>query len=204
MIHQKEDESVKKKTVVLISIISLILFSFFMMYLWDRLLSDIFPWTKTNFSDYQKYTELLDKHHFHASYRFIDEIPEGAIDVKYYVHQRFREKYAAHSVVLPEKQYYNSINSRIESYCERCSEAAKLVYVMNEGIAIDIKALGEMGVEVAFLENVMQKPAQQGYYCIVVVCVNTTHGTCYTGVVVNDTTHEVIEFSVELPDEEKG
>ncbi len=196
----------KKKTVVIISIISLILFSLFMMYLWDGFFSNIFPWTKTNFSNYQEYIELLDEHHFYASYRFVDEIPKDALGVEYYVHRRFREKYAAHSIVLSKAQYVEIVKNRVKPYRDSCDGRAEwLEYVLDEDEKCDIEELKKMNIDVDFLENVIQTSNEQNdFYCLVVNGINTTHGTCYTGVIVNDTTHEVIEFSVELPDEEKG
>lgn len=51
-------------------------------------------------------------------------------------------------------------------------------------------------IEVDFLDNVMQEPENiQDYYCLVII----KNGPCYTGVIANDTTHEMIEFSVEIP-----
>lgn len=189
----------KKKWLVILIIIVLLLLIPIGKSVWDELLSNILPWTRTFFSDYQKYEELLNDQHFFATVRFIDEIPADSGEVKYYVYRRYKEKKAAHSIKLSEDKYTNIVKSQMEPYLQDCDEyGIPLVYVIGESEKWTVVDLREKEIEVDFLDNVMQEPENiQDYYCLVII----RNGPCYTGVIANDTTHEMIEFSVEMPDE---
>lgn len=189
----------KKVKIILITICIAAFIIFFGKILWDGILSHVFPWTKTNFCNYQEYIELLDEHHFYASYRFVKEIPKEAADVKYYWHQDYKEKYAAHSIVIAEN-YEKIAEGRMPPYLECCDgNTTELVYALQEE-RCGIDDLRRAGVEIDFIQNVLQNSEeQQEYYCLVVIKI----GRCYTGVILNDTTQEIIEFSVEVPDREQ-
>ena len=169
------------------------------LYLWNGLFSHILPWTRTNFRSYDSYIKLLDAHHFFASSQFIDEIPANAISVKYYFHQKYKEKYAAHSIVLAEEDYERITRSQMVPYYESCDdyESDTLVYEIQENESWKIDDMKKAGIDIDFISNVMQNPdKQEEYYCLIDMRIGRV---CHTGIVVNDTTHEMIEFSVELP-----
>ncbi len=191
-------KKVAKKVGISIIVVSVLLC--IGLYFWDGLFSSILPWTRTSFRSYESYINLLDNHHFLASYRFIDEIPANATLVKYYCHRHFKKKYAAHSIVLAEEDYERITRSQMLKYYERCNENTSLVYQIQENECWKIDDMKKAGIDIDFISNVMHNPdEQEEYYCLI----DTRIGrVCHTGVVVNDTTHEMIEFSVQLPLEE--
>lgn len=192
----------KKTKKILLTICISVCVILFAKSLWDEILSSFIPWTRTNFRDYQEYIELLDDQHFYASNRFIKEIPAEAIGTEYYVKRDYKEKYAAHSIVLGD-EYEQIVKERVTPYLENCNgDTRRLIYSLQEqGWGID--DLKQAGAEVDFIQNVMQNPnEQQEYYCLVVIRIGTYHGI-YTGVILNDTTKELIEFSVEVPEKEE-
>lgn len=170
---------------------------------WTVIIADFVPWTRTNFISYDNYINLLDNRSFYASSQFVDEIPDGSSSVKYYCRQVFKNRKAAHSIVLDENMYLKIIENQKEGYRNYGeSEACELIYLMDGNECWSVNDLKQLVVEESFLREVMQNPGrQQDYYCLVVISINTTRGICYTGVIANDTTHEMIEFSVEIPDE---
>lgn len=189
----------KKKWLVILIIIFILLLIPIGKSVWDELLSNIVPWTRTAFSDFQKYEDLLNDQHFFTLYHFTDDIESDSEDAKYYVHRRYKDKMTAYSIVLSQNMYADIIKKQIEYYLQDCDEyGIPLVYVIGEPEKWTVVDLREKEIEVDFLDNVMQEPENiQDYYCLVII----RNGSCYTGVIANDTTHEMIEFSVEIPDE---
>ena len=171
--------------------------------LWDIGIHDFFPWTRTYFASHDKYIELLEERSFYANRQFIDEVPDEASSVKYYCHQSFKNKMAAHSIVLNENMYKKTIEKQSQIYKDYSEGyGSGLIYLRNEDKTWFVDDLEQLGFDESFLNNVIHKPeAQHEYYCFVVISVNTACGIRYTGVIANDTTHEMIEFSVEIPDE---
>lgn len=173
------------------------------VYLWNIGFHDFIPWTRTYFARYDEYIEFLNNRSFYASSQFVDEIPEGSSSVKYYCRQVFKNRKVAHSIVLDENMYLKIIKNQKEGYRNYGeSEACELIYLIDENEKWSVNNLKQLVVDDTFLREVMQNQGkQQDYYCLVVISINTTRGICYTGVIANDNTHEMIEFSVEIPDE---
>lgn len=73
---------------------------------------------------------------------------------------------------------------------------------MSENECWSLSDLSQLEMDTDFFGEVMHdSEVQQNYYCVVVMSISTSRGICYTGVIANDTTHEMIEFSAEIPEE---
>ena len=173
----------------------------FCLFIWNSLLSDIFPWSKTDFSDYEEYKELIYEQNVIA--HFPDELPEDASNAKYYYRRNFKEKYAAYSFVLPKEELKQYAEERMASYYDFYKDFSDAIFYCHQEDAIySFKALKRECEGLDFVDYIMQESQeQQGYYCLIVIRTGTYHGICHRGVLMNDTTCEVIEFSVEIPGE---
>lgn len=172
-------------------------------YLWNGILHDFFPWTKTNFESYKEFTCFLIEHSFSGSEQFINSFPENSSGAKYYIDQKLRKKAVAYSVVLDQNAYKTSIENQMIKH-QRFIEwgADELIYIRNLNESWSVDNLAQLKMNTDFLVEVMHEPnEQQNYYCAIVVTRKETDVIIYTGVIANDTTHEMIEFCVEIPDE---
>lgn len=184
------------------NIIIFLLVGILCLYVWDIGGSDMFPWTKTYFTSYSNYIRFLREHSFYAAEYFSEYIPETSSSVEYFCYQNFKEKNVAHTIVLQEEEYKSILEKKKDLYIEYSNSlASEIIYVLEDEICWNIENIKEKNIDVDFLGKVMHLKQQQNYYCLIVFKTNTIHGTCYTGIIANDSTYEIIEFSVEIPKE---
>ncbi|MBE5864935.1 MAG: hypothetical protein E7292_01815 [Lachnospiraceae bacterium] len=172
---------------------------FNIVYWWEMGVSDFVPWTRTYFTSYEQYIKYLEWHSFPGTNLFIDEVPDDTSSEKYYCRQVVKKNIAAHSNVLNENVYRETLESRKQ---EHRDYGNKIIYMNDKGDCWHVDSLNQLGVDESFLDKVMHQPEeQQEYYCLIVISINSFRGTCYAGLIANDTTHEMIEFIIEIPDE---
>lgn len=169
------------------------------------MLSNVIPWTRTAFLYHESYLDLLDDRHCFGVIHFSQEIPGGAENPVYYWHQDKMEHYTAYSVKLENKQYEEVVKNRLSAYHSEMDGN-------EDGIVYEWKGSSYTYIETSkwydkeklhYIDKMMQNPgAKQQYYFLIVVCYNTSTGTSYNGVILNDITQEMIEFCFELKDEE--
>ena len=173
----------------------------FLIFMWKSIGVEILPWTRTWFPNQQKFHEVLTDNRCMGEKYFIQELPTDSGKTEYYWHRSWSKKLATYSVVLTEVEYEKIADSRLDSYYEL--ENGRLecpLYINQEDKEVcyyeDANFFEE---DLSFVRKIMQNPdAQQQYYFLIVA----QHGTgtdtiCYTGVILNDVTKELIEFGVE-------
>ncbi len=171
---------------------------------WEGALSNFIPWTRTWFYSHESFDDLLETNHCFAGGYFIQELPQSANDVRYYWHRQFVEKFAAYSMLLEEMDYTNIIPERLEYYQEQDIklERKRIVYEFKGEDYWYIEDSELYQKYFSFISEILHNPEAEGqYYYIVINKLNTINGTCYNGVILNDVTHEVVEFSVEIREE---
>lgn len=185
----------------LICILSIVVCGFLA---WDVVLYEIIPWTKTEFVSHQSYLKLLAKNHGFGEVFFVKDIPKDSGDVRYYWHRDFIENFAAYSVILSEKDYEKIAENRLEAYYGEWQEYEDdVIYVLQGEDYCYIEDSGWYNQEkLRYIDEVLSSSEEQGYYFLIVVKFYTTTGTSYNGVMLNDSTQELVEFSFELADED--
>ncbi|MDE7251331.1 MAG: hypothetical protein K2O32_00090 [Acetatifactor sp.] len=166
-------------------------------------ISVVIPKTKTNFKSYQVYLDNTGVQQSSGSFFFEKELPIGAEEIKYYLYYKIAKSVTAYSVVLPENTYIDFLESRINFYIEESDEreSCSLLYTLQRDEHQYIDDSEWYDVKLDYVDNVLHHPeAQQQYYFGVIMKTNTVKGECYTGIIANDLTHEIIEFSADLPD----
>lgn len=168
-------------------------------------ISVVIPKTKTNFKSYQVYLDNPGVKESSGSFSFERELPIGAEDIKYYSYYFIGRSVTAYSMVLPENTYMDFQESRINSYIEESDkwESCSLLYVLQRDEHQYIDDSEWYDVKLDYVDNVLRHPeAQQQYYFgVIMKTSNTVKGECYAGIIANDLTHEIIEFSADLPEE---
>ncbi len=173
-------------------------------FLWDTLVSELVPWTRTVFFNHQSYIQLLQNEGCIGGSCFSEDKPIGACETKYYWHRDFVERYAAYSMVLTDEEYATIAEIRLKDYWNEFSERKDVIkYILQEGQYLYIEDSCWYDEEkLAYINKVMQNPETQQQYHFGVVLQNyTSTGIVYSGVILNDITHELIEFSAELRDD---
>lgn len=186
---------------IIITLCIAIPISWYVYVIWDGLLSNIFPWTMTFFGNYESFDELLDDRYCGGAKLFLEELPAGSGKVKYYWHQQYGEKIAAYSVVLSDEEYAKIAANRTKAYCaEVAEEPEKLMYKAKAGEICYIEDTAWYEEEkLHFIKKVMKKPNEDNQYYFLVVVEDSPWGDeCYNGVLLNDITKELIEFSAQL------
>lgn len=166
-------------------------------------LDDIIPITKTHFKNHQAYLDNRTVRGSYGSFYFEEELPIDAGDMKYYSHYDIFKEVTAYSMVLPEKTYMDFKERRISFYMEESvdREACSLKYALQGDERQYIDGSEWYDKKLDYVDNVLHHPeARQQYYFGVIMKINTTNGECYTGIIANDSTREIIEFSADLPD----
>ena len=175
--------------------------------LWDALFVYIFPWTRTWFHDYQSYNSFLMK--YNCARTFTKELPIDATEPKYYWHHESWEAFAAYSTVLPEETFKTLSDGRQDFFHEQEEkfETRSIIYSVRDGerCYIDAPKWSDNELineeELAFVNEVIENPeAEDQYYYFIVMRIKKQGSVCYNGVILNDTTHEFIEFSAEVTD----
>ena len=175
--------------------------------LWDALFAYIFPWTRTRFADYQSYNSFLEKYRCYSM--FVEELPADAREPKYYWHHESREVFTAYSTVLPEETFKTLSDGRQDFFRKRAEEFSleSVVYSLQNDHFCGIdnpKWLSDELIneeELEFINKVIESPeARDQYYYLVVFRSVNFNNMCYNGVILNDTTHEFIEFRAEVSD----
>ena len=123
----------KKTKKILLTIFISVCVILFAKSLWDEILSSFIPWTRTNFSNYQEYMELLEEHHCFGRSSFINKVSSNMADGKYYWHRNFQEMYAAHSMLLSEEEYLGIVEKRNEFYSETWKGWDNVVVYQSQG-----------------------------------------------------------------------
>lgn len=195
--------------VALFTMGSVLLVSIVLYALWGGLFNCIFPWTRTRFPDYQSYDSFLMDYRCHDY--FVRELPMDASEPKYYWHRESWETFTAYSITLPEGTLKTMSDERQEFFREKEEEFStkSIIYSLPDDHCYiddpkwcDNEIISEE--ELAFINEVIGNPeAKDQYYYLVVLCSDRSDTTCYDGVILNDNTHEFIEFSAEVVNPDK-
>ncbi|MDE7253700.1 MAG: hypothetical protein K2O32_12250 [Acetatifactor sp.] len=167
-------------------------------------LGEYMPLEKTRFKSYQAYHDYPKR--CFGSGDFVDKIPTSAEDLKYYWHSAMRVVVTAYSMTLDTDTYEEVKNDRINFYVEEAAEEYSSHSLLYEARGDERQYLD--GSEwyrkkLGYVDMVLHHPeVQQQYYFGAAMRVNIYEGVSYNGVIVNDTTHEIIEFSAAMPDRE--
>lgn len=200
-----------KKTIRILGRVFAMCFILFVLNaLWDGLFNCIVPWTWTMFPDYQLYNSFLMKYNCYDD--FLRELPMDASEPKYYWQRGSWETFTAYSTTLPEETFKTMSDERQEFFREKEEEfpADKIIHSLQEdGYSYiddpkwcDNEIISEE--ELSFINKVVGNPkAKDQYYYFVVLRKDYADTTCYNGVILNDNTHEFIEFSADVVDPDK-
>ena len=156
------------------------------------------------FLDHQSYIQLLQDESCSGGCDFLKDKPIGACETNYYWHRDFVERFAAYSMVLADVEYDTIMATRLEDYYKEYAEVEELIkYVMQDEKVLYIDDSNWYDEEkLNYIDKVMQNPGMSHqYYFLIVTQFHTPTGICYNGVILNDITHELIEFSAELRDD---
>lgn len=197
-------KKINKKAIILIILIGAVLIGYGSILLpgFRQLVS----WEKTKFTEYEDFREVLTEYNSFGGGCFLEEIPGSASDMKCYWYIRLANKLAAYSMILSEDDYQKLSEERLAYYGERDlrSDAEETIYIFQEEEIPFIEDVELYQSRLTFIDKVLQTPgAEKQYYFLVVNRLNTADGCCYNGVILNDATHEVIEFSAQLMEEPK-
>ncbi len=179
-------------------ILASILLIFFCYKFWEVGVSEFVPWTRTWFINHQSFEKILSEQNCFGGVYFLDEIPLSANEMKYYWHRQFVEKFAAYSMFVGENDYKEIISKRLADYEEKdiFSEAGVIVYEFQGGDYFYIEDSEMYTKYFSFVNEVLHNPDEKKqYYFLVFNKVSTANGYCFNGVIMNDTTMEVVEFS---------
>ncbi len=180
-------------------ILASILLIFFCYEFWEVGVSEFVPWTRTWFINHQSFEKVLYDRNCFGGVFFLEEIPLSADEMKYYWHQQFVEKFAAYSMFVGESDYDNLVEERWIRYQENLNTAEKVTYTFQEGNYCYIEDSEMYERYFSFVNEVLHNPGSEGeYYILVINECNAINGTCYNGVIINDTTMEIVEFSAEI------
>ena len=203
----------KKVIIGFIAVLSLccVLFAALCMYvMWYGIFSHIVPWTSTQFTDYQSYSSFLKN--YRSLDQFLNELPTDAAEPKYYWHHESWEAFVAYATILPEETLRTLSDERMEFYRgqEEKFSTDKIIFSLHEDgyCYIDAPKWCDNEIiteeELAFINKVVSNTkVKDQYYYLVVIREDYTDTTCYNGVILNDDTHEFIEFSVDVVDPDK-
>lgn len=189
--------------------IIILIFAFIIWYstvLWYGLFSCYIPWEKSFCFNYRDYKKTLDNYNFFSCYYFPEDIPEETLSLKVFSQQDASyNRYTGYAIILDEILYYEMLNKRMDYYngVQSVVPLTELLYKKRENEQMNILESVSSDVDIGFVSKIMQCPEQnQDYYFLVIIKNNISRGKCYTGIVANNTTHEMIEFSVEIPRED--
>ncbi|MCM1090237.1 MAG: hypothetical protein NC092_01270 [Butyrivibrio sp.] len=203
----------KKLIIGFIAVLSLCFVMYAALYacvLWHGIFAYIIPWTSTQFANYQSYSTLLKN--YKCKDYFLDELPMGAAEPKYYWHHESWEAFAAYSTTLPEESFKTLLDERMDFFREMEEEFSleNIIFsFQEEGYCYidDPKWCADEIVseeDLAFINEVVEEPeAKDKYYYFAVIRSDYHDTMCYNGVILNDDTHEFIEFSVEVVNHDK-
>ncbi len=182
-------------------ILACIILIFFCYHFWKDGLSQFVPWTRTYFVEHGSFINFLSEQHCFGRGYFIQELPQSASDVRYYWHRQFVEKFSAYSMILEENEYEKIRIERLEHYQEEelKFEPEEIIYEFqgeNYYYIVDSEMYEKY---FSFVNDVLHSPEnKEQYYYIVISKINSANGTCFDGVIMNDITNEVVEFSAEI------
>ena len=188
----------KIKSLIYIVLLALHIIGFCVL-IWELVILNFFPWSRTNFSSQQKYKELLNERGL--SNHFMYALPESVSSVNYYFRQEVREKHAAYSFISANEEFGGIAEERVATYYEfwkDCPE--KILYLKDENERCTIDDLKNMGVELDLLRHVLHDPQDRDdIYCLILIQREGYEVIRYMGVLANDSTCEIIEFCIENP-----
>ncbi len=179
-------------------ILACIILIFFCYHFWKDGLSQFVPWTRTYFVEYEIFISFLDEQNCFGSDYFLENVEPSTQDVKYYWHQQFVEKFAAYSMFVETEDFINILQEQLENYREEDIkyEAEENVYEFQGENYCYIEESEMYMKYFSFVDEVLHNTNdKKGYYFVVINKINTAKGTCFNGVIANDTTLEIIEFS---------
>ena len=203
-----------KKTIRILGLVFAICFILFVVFalysVWRGVFNCIVPWTRTRFPDYQSYDSFLMDYGCHDY--FVRELPMDAGEPKYYWHRGSWETFAAYSTTLPEETFKTLLDERMEVFREKEEEfpTDSIIYSLQDDDRCyiddpkwcDNEIISEE--ELTFINEVVgNTDAKDQYYFLVVLCDDRPDTACYNGVILNDDTHEFIEFSAEVVNHDK-
>lgn len=165
-------------------------------------LGEYMPLERTHFKSYQAYRNYPKK--CYSGY-FVDEMPAGAENLKYYWHSAMRVVVTAYSMTLDTDTYEEVKNDRIDFYVKEAEEysSRSLLYEARGDERQYLDGSEWYKKKLGYVDMVLHHPeSRQQYYFGAAMRVNIHKGVSYNGVIVNDTTHEIIEFSADMPDRE--
>ncbi|MBO4981348.1 MAG: hypothetical protein J6C84_05570 [Lachnospiraceae bacterium] len=197
-------KKINKKAIILIILIGAVLIGYGSILLpgFRQLVS----WEKTKFTEYEDFREVLTEYNSSGRWYFMETLPGSAGEMKYYWYIRLADISAGYSVCLDENDYEKIVDERMIHYKEtsRNRGSEKVIYVHQEESPYYIENSGLFKSKMTFLEEVLQNPeAERQYYFLIINQFGPYDVTCYNGVILNDVTHEVIEFSAQLMEEPK-
>lgn len=166
-------------------------------------LGEYMPLERTRFKSYQAYRDYPKR--CYSGY-FVDEIPTSAEDLKYYWHSASRVVVTAYSMVLEADMYEEVKNNRIDFYVEEAGEysSRSLLYEAQGDERQYLDGSEWYRKKLGYVDMVLHHPeSRQQYYFGAVMRVDRLRSrVSYNGVIMNDITHEIIEFSADMPDRE--
>lgn len=174
---------------------------FFCIYLWYGFFSYVFPWTQTIFLKHETFIELLNDRNCFGGRAFEEKIPDGSGKVKYYWHQEAKEILAAYSVTLSDEEYEKITEKRLNAHCAEMKKwNLTPTYVLQNEECCYIEDTGWYDEEkLHFVDRLFERPKHdKQYYFLVFTEHSVFDSVYYSGVILNDTTHELVEFSVRL------
>ena len=186
-----------------IKVVIVVFFVFVFLILWNGLLSDIIPRERTHFRDYREFRNFLNEKHCFGSSAFGEELPETSQNEVFYFRNNWNALSAAYSMQLPSDERAIIAEERICSYREKWGEWSNVqMYVAKKGERYYIEESEWFRRDLDFVQNVLQKPdVQKEYFLLIALKLDGPKGNRYSGVILSETTNELVEFSFELPNE---
>ncbi len=195
---------IMKKVIKSIMLFFLIgIFVWWTRVMWFGLVSNYIPWERSFYWSYSNYNDVLENHFFYTPRNyFMKELPDNTIFSKGFCYQKLRERGTAYALII-EEESKDCLENRIDFYYKEAQNLnTEIIYQQqNEEYLNFVDLKNTIKCANIIDEVILYSERQNEYYGVIVLRSEIPSGVSYMGIVVNDTTSEMIEFSVELPDE---
>lgn len=155
--------------------------------LWNGLLEEVIPHSRTWFSSYNVFREETERSAFQK------EQPASAYDIRYYVYEGCLEDKSGYGVVFASEDYIEAQRERIEQYSHAPGENTYYFEEGQEKRYVELKHMEEHRID--FLDKVLETENIGQFYFLCDSLYESSEIYNYDGVICNDETFEMVEFS---------
>ncbi len=156
-----------------------------LLILYNPILSEFIPVSRTHFTDYSAFYEK-------AEYNFyLESLPESAHNVKYYAYEGFLADKSAYRATYSQTDYADRKNKHLAFYHSVCEDSA--YYFTGSKQTLNMEQVQDKNID--FITKVLPAKQFDNFYFLTYLYVENSSSTLYVGVLCNDETCEIVEFT---------